>query len=137
MVHRQKHFGSPLQSALWEAYCFQWSHWCSLCQYWCRYFINTKYTAAIRQINAARWFQCKASPLKKMVVNTVKITSVITSWMTFSCINENGPPLPIKPMRLAGIWQEYSFNITHLPMTGKHIIFALNIMQLPWTIKKQ
>ena len=59
-------------------------------------------------MKAARWFQCNASPLKNSVVKTVKMMSVMTSWMTLSCISENGPPLPVKPMRLAGIWQEYS-----------------------------
>ena len=29
-------------------------------------------------------------------------------WIALLCINENGPPLPKKPIRLAGTWQEYS-----------------------------
>lgn len=95
------------------------------------YFINTKYTAKTKQRKAARWFQCKDSPLNNKVENTVNTISVMTSWITFNCINVKGPPLPLNPSRLAGTWHEYSFNITHLPMTGKHIIFALNIMQLP------
>ena len=43
-----------------------------------------------------------------MVVNSVKIIRVITSCITLSCINVNGPPLPVKPILLAGIWHEYS-----------------------------
>ena len=32
------------------------------------------------------------------------------SWITFSCTSENGPPLPVKPILLAGTWQQYSKN---------------------------
>ena len=119
---------------------------CTILQQWFKmlksyvklsYFIKTKYTANIRQTKAAKWFQCNDSPLNKTVVKTVKITKVITSCIIFNCIKLKGPPFPLNPKRLAGIWKVYSFNITYLPMTGKHIIFAPNIMQLPWTIKKQ
>ena len=37
--------------------------------------------------------------------NTVR---VITSWITFSCQMENGPPFSIKPILLAGTWKQYS-----------------------------
>ena len=30
--------------------------------------------------------------------------------ITFSCINEYGPPFPSKPIRFAGTWQQYSSN---------------------------
>ena len=33
-----------------------------------------------------------------------------TSWITFSCIRLNGPPLPVNPRRLAGTWAQYSKN---------------------------
>ena len=72
------------------------------------YFMKTKYTARIRQTKAAKWFQWSDSPRKKTTVKTVKITRVIASWITLSCISENGPPFPWKPMRLAGTWQLYS-----------------------------
>ena len=38
----------------------------------------------------------------------MKIIRVITSCITFNCISVKGPPLPTKPIRLAGIWHEYS-----------------------------
>ena len=72
------------------------------------HFINTKYTARIKQRKAARWFQCKDSPLNNKVENTVNTISVITSWITFNCINVKGPPFPLNPSRLAGTWHEYS-----------------------------
>jgi len=33
---------------------------------------------------------------------------VITSCITFSCINVKGPPFSTKPIRLAGTWNTYS-----------------------------
>ena len=45
---------------------------------------------------------------KKIVTNTVNTVRDTTSWITLSCMSENGPPLPSKPMRLAGTWHEYS-----------------------------
>ena len=38
----------------------------------------------------------------------VKTVSEMTSWMTLSCIKLKGPPLPLKPMRLAGTVRQYS-----------------------------
>lgn len=43
------------------------------------YFINTKYTAATRQTNAAIWFQWSCCPWKSMFAITAKIISEITS----------------------------------------------------------
>ena len=40
----------------------------------------------------------------------VKITSESTSWIIFSCIRLKGPPLSIKPIRLAGTIKQYSMN---------------------------
>lgn len=74
------------------------------------YFRNTKKTASTRQTNAAMWFQWRASPLKRRVTTKVKTMRETTSWITFSCIRLNGPPLPEKPRRLAGTWAQYSKN---------------------------
>ena len=41
--------------------------------------MKTKYTARMRQTNAARWFQCKVSPLKNRVVKMVNMMSVNTA----------------------------------------------------------
>lgn len=75
-----------------------------------RYFRNTKKTASTRQTNAAMWFQWRASPLKRRVTTKVKTMRETTSWITFSCIRLNGPPLPVNPRRLAGTWAQYSKN---------------------------
>ena len=69
---------------------------------------KTKNTAIIRQINAARWFHLSVSPWKNTVTNSVNTVSDITSWIILSCMILNGPPLPSKPIRLAGTWHEYS-----------------------------
>ena len=70
--------------------------------------LNTKYTAATSRKNARIWFHLNCSVLKTASVNTVKTLSEITSWITFSCMSDNGPPFPIYPMRLAGTWKQYS-----------------------------
>ena len=36
------------------------------------------------------------------------MVNVITSWTTFNCIREKGPPFPMNPKRLAGTWAQYS-----------------------------
>ena len=69
---------------------------------------NANPTAAMSSKNATKWFQCKHSPLKNSVTKSVNTLSVITSWMIFSCISENGPPLSTNPMRLAGTIKQYS-----------------------------
>ena len=76
------------------------------------YFRNTKNTAIIRQMKAARWFHCRPCPLNIKVTITVKTVSDMTSWMTFSCMRENGPPLPLKPILLAGTCAQYSKKAT-------------------------
>lgn len=48
----------------------------------------------------------------------------MTSWMTFSCMSEKGPPLPVKPILLAGTCREYSKKAiahenTMTPMSGQ------------------
>ena len=40
----------------------------------------------------------------------VKTTKVITSCITLSCNNVNGPPLSLNPILLAGTWKIYSKN---------------------------
>ena len=74
------------------------------------YFRNTKNTAIIRQMNAARWFHCRPCPLNISVTITVNTVREMTSWMTFSCIREKGPPLPLNPIRFAGTCAQYSKN---------------------------
>lgn len=74
------------------------------------YFRKTKKTARTRHTKAARWFQWRDSPLKRRVTTKVKTMRETTSWITFSCIRLNGPPLPLKPRRLAGTWAQYSKN---------------------------
>lgn len=39
------------------------------------YFMKTKYTAAMRQTNAAAWFQCKLSPWKSRLAMMAKTMS--------------------------------------------------------------
>jgi hypothetical protein len=41
-------------------------------------------------------------------VNTVNTISVITSCITFNSTSENGPPLALNPILLAGTISEYS-----------------------------
>ncbi len=43
-----------------------------------------------------------------MKVKIVNTTSVITSWITFNCQRENGPPFSAKPILFAGTWKMYS-----------------------------
>ena len=43
-----------------------------------------------------------------LLKKTTKTTRVMTSCMTFNCNNVNGPPFPLKPIRLAGTWKQYS-----------------------------
>lgn len=59
-------------------------------------------------MKATKWFHLSSLPAKKQLAKIVKMTRVITSCRTLSCIRVNGPPLPMKPMRLAGTWNEYS-----------------------------
>lgn len=55
---------------------------------------------------------------------------VITSWITFNCIREKGPPFPSKPIRLAGTWKQYSKNaipqlistMAAIPRVSNHFI---------------
>ena len=70
--------------------------------------INTRYTAPISSTNARIWFHPKWVPLNAIIVNTVNTTRVIHSCITFSWTKEYGPPLPSKPIRLAGIINTYS-----------------------------
>ena len=37
-----------------------------------------------------------------IAINSEKTTRETTSWITFRCQSENGPPKPSLPMRLAG-----------------------------------
>ena len=62
----------------------------------------------MRQTNAAKWFQCKPCPWKRMLAMMAKTMSDTHSCITLSCTKVNGPPLSMKPMRLAGTWQQYS-----------------------------
>ncbi len=62
----------------------------------------------MRNANPITWFILNCSVLKKSSENMVKTTMLITSWITFSCTNENGPPLPWYPILLAGTWNRYS-----------------------------
>lgn len=64
--------------------------------------MKTKYTAAMRQMKAAKWFQCKPSPWKSMLAMTAKTMSDTHSCITLSCTREKGPPFPMNPILLAG-----------------------------------
>ena len=46
------------------------------------------------------------------VTITVKTVREMTSCITFSCMRENGPPLPLNPILFAGTWAQYSKNAT-------------------------
>ena len=48
------------------------------------YFMNTKYTARIRQTKAAMWFQWKVWPLNTNMVKAVNTVRETTSWITLS-----------------------------------------------------
>ena len=77
----------------------------------------------MRQIPATIWFHLICM-WKAITENAKKTTKVITSCNIFSCISENGPPLPSKPIRLAGTCRQYSKNaIPHemaiTPIKGK------------------
>ena len=61
-------------------------------------------------MKAATWFQWSDWPWKRKPTMRVKIVSEMTSWMTLSCTRVKGPPLPTKPMRLAGTAKQYSTN---------------------------
>lgn len=45
-------------------------------------------------------------------MKSVKTERVITSWMIFNCHSEKGPPVSLKPIRLAGTWNMYSKKAT-------------------------
>ena len=47
-------------------------------------------------------------PLKTKRTISEKTVREMASWMTLSCIRLKGPPLPTKPMRLAGTVRQYS-----------------------------
>lgn len=72
------------------------------------YFLNIKKTAKIKKKNEMMWFSLKVSVLKTNSVKPAKTTNVMTSWITFNWIRENGPPFPLKPILLAGTWNIYS-----------------------------
>ena len=95
------------------------------------YFKNTKYTASTKHTAAAKWFHFNVSPWKKIIVKKAKMIRVITSWITLSWRRVNGPPFPWKPMRLAGIWQEYSkkaviHDIKITPIYGQLLIIFIS-----------
>lgn len=56
----------------------------------------------MRKQNASKWFHRKASPWNIKWAMTAKTIRLTHSWMTLSWTRENGPPLPTKPIRLAG-----------------------------------
>ena len=60
------------------------------------------------RMKATKWFHCRCILPNTRMEKTVNTVSVITSCITFSCIRLNGPPLPSKPMRLAGTCRQYS-----------------------------
>ena len=57
---------------------------------------------------ASKWFHFKVSPWNIMLAIRANTIRLMHSCTTLSCTKENGPPLPWKPMRLAGTWQQYS-----------------------------
>lgn len=69
--------------------------------------LKIKYTASIRKRKPISWFNLMVS-WKARYEKIIKTVSVITSCITLSWTNENGPPLPWKPIRLAGTWKQYS-----------------------------
>ena len=91
------------------------------------YFINTKYTARIRHTKAAKWFQCSDCPWNRRFAIPAKTMSDTTSWITLSWTSVKGPPLSIKPIRLAGTWQQYSKKAMHhenamTPISGQLLL---------------
>ncbi len=71
---------------------------------------NAKTTAAIMQMKAQTWFQCRCCPWNTSMAMTVKTVSEMHSCMILSWNSEKGPPLPSNPIRLAGIMNVYSRN---------------------------
>ena|ERR1035437_7575330 len=72
------------------------------------YFLKIKYTARIRKIKPIKWFSLNDSCLNIIRVKQTKTINVITSWITLSSTNENGPPFSLKPILLAGTCNMYS-----------------------------
>ena len=66
----------------------------------------------MRQKNAAKWFHWSPCPLNMRVMITVNTVREITSWMTFSCMRLNGPPLSMNPILFAGTCAQYSRKAT-------------------------
>ena len=56
------------------------------------------------------WFHRNVSVLNTVMTMAVKTIKEMVSWMTFSWIRLNGPPLTTEPMRLAGIMKKYSIS---------------------------
>ena len=73
----------------------------------------------------------------------MKMVNVITSWTTFNCIREKGPPFPMNPKRLAGTWAQYSNKaILHenriTPKRGQLSIHFISCnFRWPWTRLKR
>ena len=99
------------------------------------YFRKTKKTAIIRQTNAARWFHWRPCPLNINVTITVKTVSDMTSWMTLSCMSENGPPFPLKPILLAGTCAQYSKNATAHEKRITSIRGQLEEIFISWSLR--
>ena len=59
-------------------------------------------------MNDMKWLRRNVSVLKTVITMMVNTMREMASWMTFSWIRLNGPPLMIEPMRLAGIMKKYS-----------------------------
>ena len=100
------------------------------------YFMNTKYTARIRNITATKWFHCRVSPLKSTETITPNTTHDITSCITLSCTNENGPPLMSEPIRFAGIRNAYSSSATHQLISTMNTIDVFGEMIfMSWSLR--
>ena len=97
------------------------------------YFLNMNQTARMSNPKPIRWLILNVSLRKTNNENIRNTPSEMASWMTFNWTNENGPPLPINPNRLAGTWQQYSKSampqlIKITPINGMefHPFIALN-----------
>lgn len=102
----------------------------------CRgHFLKTNQTASTSNTPAKAWFQRNSCPLKASALKMTNTTKVITSCTTFSCTNENGPPYPEYPNRLAGTCKQYSKNA--MPQLIKITVNSPHLAQTGLSLKRR
>ncbi len=93
------------------------------------------------KIKLTKWFHRIGSPLKTVATMTVNTVSEMASWIIFSCINVNGPPLICDPIRLAGTMKVYSKNANPhdermMRISGQSTLIFISVsLRLPYQAK--